>query len=1189
MHWIKYLSVIVLLWMNYHPASAQNFIRAYGDARQNGMDNSIFSQHYNSFFAFGTINGNIPSVSKIDLNGNLIWTRSYANGLYALDIVELTVPNQADPDLVLCMSKTAGNADIHVIRIKGTDGSMVWSYEYRPQISVRFSHLVLSSDNKIIINGVNSGNSGMFMAKLELDGSVIWSKRYSSSNSSEFAAISDMSNDFDGGAMFCYVTTTSSGFISVDSNGDIKFLKQLNDRILGRRISRTQEGFIIPLIADWGTRYINQGLLRIDSNLNVVWARKVNPVNPFVGTCASCSQPGAAQTPDGDFIYVQESALSGAIGYSVLKYSSTGQLLLSKRFNNNDVRFENLRSIYDGKILMSGSTTRSGLCMPASSGNGLFGVVSEDIDLCEMSDINIRNENWPVTLTPIAFNNVIVQNHSVQRNSFSGSSATSPFVASKFCQNEVNTIYLGPDTVVCGGGVFNINAGLGYNTYLWSTGASTSSINVTQSGTYSVRVTTFCNETLRDTIRITFASQSPITNNISVCTGQSYSIGNSIYTVSGQYRDTLKSLSGCDSIVITNLSVVNAFTRNIDTILCAGNSITVAGNLFNQSGNFTVNTTSVQGCDSIINLRLTILPVLSSVVNATICKGRSYTLGTNAFSNPGTYNVVLKGRSNCDSTVRLNLTVSPPLTATQNLTICKGRTITINGKSYSQSGTYVDTLKNPQGCDSILTTNLTVSPPLTATQNLTICKGRTITINGKSYSQSGTYVNTLKNPQGCDSILTTNLTVSPPLTSSQNATVCQGQFFVVNGNQYAASGVYKDTIKNLQGCDSILTTNLTVLPYRMRQQSIFICKGETLNLFGKPRTLTGVYSDTLKNAGSCDSIITTSLIVNDTFSVIIPAEICQGESFVFNGSTYTQSGLYAFQLNTLFGCDSSVYLDLKVSLKSSTSIDTSICAGEKIVVAGKEYSSTGTYSDTLNGSSGCDSLVTLNLEVYPVFSDSLFIEICQGQDFVIDGDVLNATGIYDYQFFSSTGCDSTVHVNLLVNPLPNAEAIADPVFIYAGESIELTGRPDDSDFNFSWEPRAIVRNPVVPVTVAFPVQSTWFVWNVIDQASGCEAKDSVFVEVFDACTLNIPNAFTPNRDGVNDCFQIVGNKQYKDFSCSIYNRWGEKVYEFYNPKGCWNGLTNGFEAPTDSYIYYIEYTCGDGESKSQKGTVTLIR
>lgn len=133
---------------------------------------------------------------------------------------------------------------------------------------------------------------------------------------------------------------------------------------------------------------------------------------------------------------------------------------------------------------------------------------------------------------------------------------------------------------------------------------------------------------------------------------------------------------------------------------------------------------------------------------------------------------------------------------------------TLNGQTYTQSGTYTQLFTNAQGCDSTLTLNLTVNQPSSSAQTQTACAS--YTLNGQTYTQSGVYIQLLNNVQGCDSTLTLNLTVNQPSSSVQTQSACTS--YTLNGQTYTQSGAYTQMLNNVHGCDSTITLNLTILP-----------------------------------------------------------------------------------------------------------------------------------------------------------------------------------------------------------------------------------------------------------------------------------------------------------------------------------------------------------------------------------------
>jgi len=145
---------------------------------------------------------------------------------------------------------------------------------------------------------------------------------------------------------------------------------------------------------------------------------------------------------------------------------------------------------------------------------------------------------------------------------------------------------------------------------------------------------------------------------ISICSGDSVLVGVNYYTVTGNYSDTFTTNLGCDSIIITQLSVVQGTVYTQQVSICEGLSLQVGNNSYSASGIY-VDTISLNGCDSIITTNLSVIPSVVIVNNQTICQGDIYVIGNNNYSAPGSYFDNLTTPLGCDSTINTNLTVVP--------------------------------------------------------------------------------------------------------------------------------------------------------------------------------------------------------------------------------------------------------------------------------------------------------------------------------------------------------------------------------------------------------------------------------------------------------------------------------------------------------------------------------------------------
>jgi gliding motility-associated-like protein len=541
--------------------------------------------------------------------------------------------------------------------------------------------------------------------------------------------------------------------------------------------------------------------------------------------------------------------------------------------------------------------------------------------------------------------------------------------------------------------------------------------NYTMSGTYTDVLTAAngCDSTV--TLNLT-VHPIPVTNIVtSVCTGASYTVGTSVYTVGGSYSDTLVAVTGCDSIVNLVLTITSFYENNLTRSICEGESVTIGSSTYTLSGTYQDVFIAQDGCDSIVNLALTVFPIPVTNLVQVICAGESFSVGTSTYINTGMYQDVLTAVTGCDSIVNLSLTVNPNFNTILTEAICDGESFTVGTSTYTVSGVYTDVLTASNNCDSTVTLNLTVHPiPMT---NLTeiICAGETFTVGTSTFSTTGTFQTILAAATGCDSIVNLNLTVRAPIATTLNRAICDGESFTVGTSSYTTSGTFTDVLTSVTGCDSTVTLNLTVHPIPMTNLVRTICAGESFTVGTSTFSTTGTFQTILTAATGCDSIVTLNLTVRAPITTTLTEAICSGESFAVGTSTYTSSGIFTDVLTSVTGCDSTVTLNLTVHPIPMTNLVRTICAGESFTVGTSTFSTTGTFQTILTAATGCDSIVNLNLTVRAPIATTLNRAICQGQSFAVGTSTYTNAGTFTDVLTSVTGCDSTVTLNLTVNPV----------------------------------------------------------------------------------------------------------------------------------------------------------------------------
>jgi hypothetical protein len=256
--------------------------------------------------------------------------------------------------------------------------------------------------------------------------------------------------------------------------------------------------------------------------------------------------------------------------------------------------------------------------------------------------------------------------------------------------------------------------------------------------------------------------------------------------------------------------------------------------------------------------------------------------------------------------------------------------------------------------------------------------------------------------------------VCPYIQNNLDHSICEGESYTYNEVEYFETGVYNHTFQTAIGCDSLVVLNLKVNPSYYEEISASICEGDTYTLNGIDYTTEGTYSQNLQTLFGCDSIITLNLSVNPIFNEQHFASICQGETYLFNGIDYKVTGKYEHRFETVFGCDSIVTLNLIVSPIYNAALNASICQGDSYTFDTQLLTTSGVYSNVFTSSLGCDSTVVLTLSVNPVYNDTLSATICQGENYAFGSQTLTETGIYIETLNSIQDCDSTIVLELTV-------------------------------------------------------------------------------------------------------------------------------------------------------------------------------
>ncbi len=212
--------------------------------------------------------------------------------------------------------------------------------------------------------------------------------------------------------------------------------------------------------------------------------------------------------------------------------------------------------------------------------------------------------------------------------------------------------------------------------------------------------------------------------------------------------------NGCGNGPTSSSQIQVLPAYNLNQTLSACDTLTWNGQNLTQSGNYQFQGQTLSGCDSIVNLQLTILSNTQTNLQFSQCV--PLTLNGQTYTQSGTYQQILPSNLGCDSILNIQFTLTQGDTVLVALSSCDS--VSIGGQTYNNSGIVSELLTNVNGCDSLVLWDVVInqSAPLTVFDTTVTSS---FSWNGQVYMSSGSYTQQLSTAQGCDSIVVVNLTV----------------------------------------------------------------------------------------------------------------------------------------------------------------------------------------------------------------------------------------------------------------------------------------------------------------------------------------------------------------------------------------------------------------------------------------------
>ena len=561
----------------------------------------------------------------------------------------------------------------------------------------------------------------------------------------------------------------------------------------------------------------------------------------------------------------------------------------------------------------------------------------------------------------------------------------------------------------------------GGTSYSWSDGSTivgtSAGLNITAAGTYTVTVTDSngCSSTANIVITQDTAATSS-SQTVTACDTYLWSVNGTTYTTSGTYTFVGTNAAGCVDTKTLVLTINSSTTSSESVTACDTYTWSLNGQTYTTSGTRTFTSTNGAGCPDTKTLVLTINSSTSSSQTVSACDTYTWSAGNgNTYTSSGTYIFTGTNAAGCTDTKTLVLTIYASTPSSQTVTACDTYTWTLSGQTYTSSGTYVFEGTNAAGCSQNVTLNLTINNSTSSSQSVTACDTYTWSVNGQTYTTSGTYTFVGTNAAGCPDTKTLVLTINSSTSSSQTVSACETYTWTVNEQTYTTSGTYTSTSTNEAGCTDTKTLVLRINTPTSSSQTVSACDTYSWSVNGQSYTESGTYTFVGTNAAGCTDTKTLVLTINASTSSSESVTACDTYTWSLNGQTYTTSGTRTFTSTNEAGCPDTKTLVLTINNSTSSSQTVSACETYTWTVNEQTYTTSGTYTSTSTNEAGCTDTKTLVLTINTPTSSSQSVTACDTYTWSVNGTTYNTSGTYTFVGTNAAGCTDTKTLNLTIN------------------------------------------------------------------------------------------------------------------------------------------------------------------------------
>ena len=653
---------------------------------------------------------------------------------------------------------------------------------------------------------------------------------------------------------------------------------------------------------------------------------------------------------------------------------------------------------------------------------------------------------------------------------------------------------------------------------------------------------------------------------------------------------------GCDieeqfDWLVVNLCAPETFTETL--YACPGGGTTFDGT-FIPTGNtetFTYQSVST-GCDSIITV--TVDPFVTVVTQEELgaCTGTTVTYeGVNL--NPGDMQeFTLTDVNGCDSTVQVTVIEWPGYNIPLVLEVCQNSSIIYNGTPLFPGDQQDFPFVSENGCDSIMSVSVEGFLADTTQLPLNACPGSTTTYQGVDLAPGDQQDFAFTDISGCDSVVQVSVDAWPTYTVPLTLMSCQNASVIYNGTALFPGDQQDFVLPTVNGCDSTIQVTVEAIPTDTTQQALNACPGST-TIYQGVNLAPGDQQDfTLTGTDGCDSVVQVSVGAWPTYTMPLALSSCENSSIQYNGQTLFPGTQQDVVLMTVNGCDSVMQVTVAAIPIDTIAVPLQVCEGETINYNGQQLSAGEQIFISLTSTqTGCDSVVDVSVTSYPIVTyDLLAGEICwNGTDGEIavqnvqggaapylvslDGNNYQPALTFenlpagDYTVFLLDDNDCQYEETVEIPMIPQMTVVTTDETMECGDVVNLAPAVV-SQLPVTWQwpdggtsPTYTVTNPGI-----YPFSVT----------NACETISESITVGLEAVGLDgmiyMPNSFSPNNDGMNDCYKgyVAPDLEIASYVLKIFDRWGNLMFETNDINGCWDGVFKGKQMQPAVFAWFME-------------------